>query len=224
MALVVGELLDAGLTLDEVFSIKERPPVPMRVNVTGARKGPRQIALSEHARARFDTWGGKLPIGIRALQRALERVDLTPKELGDPQRPGLANLRQSLLPDGTVHDALERRARPAYLRGEHDTAIFEAMKAVEVAVRESGGFTDEDIGVTLMRDAFNPTKGPLRDEEIVLAEREGTNNLFAGAIGFFKNPHSHREIDPNDPVEVAGIIRLADVLLRIVDRAHPVEH
>jgi hypothetical protein len=43
--------------------------------------------------------------------------------------------------------------------------------------------------------------------------------MFAGAIGFFKNPHSHREVDLSDPIEVAGIVRLADVLMRLVDRA-----
>lgn len=42
--------------------------------------------------------------------------------------------------------------------------------------------------------------------------------MFAGAIGLFKNPPSHRRVDYSDPTEAAEVVLLADLLLRILNR------
>jgi hypothetical protein len=42
--------------------------------------------------------------------------------------------------------------------------------------------------------------------------------LFKGAIGLFKNPSSHRQVDFSDATEAAEIVLLADLLLRLLDK------
>ena len=49
------------------------------------------------------------------------------------------------------------------------------------------------------------------------AEREARSALFAGAIGSYKNPHSHRDVPLDDAAEATEVILLANHLLRIVE-------
>ena len=103
------------------------------------------------------------------------------------------------------------------MRGKFGVAVFEAMKAVEIAVREAAGYPEGDHGVPMIRRAFHKDTGPLRDPDQEEAEREALTHLFAGAIGSYKNPHSHRKVEMEDPEEAMEVIMLASHLLRIVD-------
>lgn len=116
-------------------------------------------------------------------------------------------------------DPLLSSARSNFALGDYETSCFAALKVVEVEVRRIAGLSNELIGVNLMRKAFNTKDGALTDSAAEGGEKEATANLFAGAIGAYKNPTSHRTVRFDEPMEAAEVIQLADLLLRIVHRA-----
>jgi uncharacterized protein (TIGR02391 family) len=130
-----------------------------------------------------------------------------------------------LLPKAQLHPLIASKVYPAFLRGEYDTAVFQAFREVEVAVRTAGEFGADDYGTDLMRSAFRPAEkkgqpaspGILTDRQLPIAEQEAMANLFAGAIGLYKNPQSHRQV-PTSPEDAAEVIVFASQLLRIIDR------
>jgi hypothetical protein len=104
-----------------------------------------------------------------------------------------------------------------FLRGDHDTAVFQAFKKVEVAVRKAGKYTNDLVGVKLMRAAFHPDTGALTDMTLVPAERDAAMQLFAAASGHAKNPSSHRDVNLSRQ-EAARLIAFASHLLAIVEQ------
>lgn len=144
--------------------------------------------------------------GFRVLSRRAKRLDANELRL-------FANA--SGLSREHLHPRIEHAVWSEFIRGQFDMAVFLAAKAVEVAVKEKTNMNA--IGVTLMRKAFKPGTGPLADTSIPIAEQEARMGLFAGFIGCYKNPGSHRDVNLENPLEAMQVALFASHLLSIVD-------
>jgi len=176
-------------------------------------KGPHLHALAEawswlESKALVAPDPEKSSSGARIITRTGNRA-LASGSLGEIQAAERIGL--------DLHPRLKGKVRPVFLLGDYETAAFKAMKEVEVRVRELSGLPSDLIGVPLVRQAFNPTGGPLTDESHDGGERQARSDLFAGALGSFKNPTSHRAVTYHDPTEASEVILLADLLMRILD-------
>lgn len=132
-------------------------------------------------------------------------------------RDGLAAYRNSvILPRKLLHAAIAQACWSAFLRGDYDTAVFQAFKELEVAIRDAGKFKAEDYGVDLARKAFHESTGPLSNQSALVSEKQALSHLVAGALGSYKNPHSHRKVKLTAE-EAVEMIVLSSHLLKIVD-------
>jgi uncharacterized protein (TIGR02391 family) len=115
-----------------------------------------------------------------------------------------------------LHPIIVQKSWSPFIRGEYETAVFQAFREVEIQVRGASGLDPEDIGVQLMRKAFDSKAGPLIDHTLTKGEKEALGHLFAGAIGLYKNPSSHRQVDMK-VAETSELLMLASHLMRIID-------
>jgi len=121
-----------------------------------------------------------------------------------------------MLPKYLLHPVIAKKVEAAFQNAEYDTAVFQALREVEVAVRNLSGFSPTDMGAALMRKAFDPKTGPLRDDAAIDMEKLAISEMFAGLIGAYKTPRSHRHV-VLDAAEAAEIIIFASHLLKIAD-------
>jgi hypothetical protein len=109
--------------------------------------------------------------------RTLSRRGLQLAQEHDPTRAFAARR----IPKEVLHPVIREDVWALYHRGKYDTAAFEAMKAVEVRVREAAKLPNTLLGVKLMRAAFapSPTPGPLTDASVDGGEQVARMELFA---------------------------------------------
>jgi hypothetical protein len=121
------------------------------------------------------------------------------------------------------NSSLPDAAWNAFCAGDYDTAVFEALKAVEIAVRKKGlgknKITSGDHGVALVKKAFDPAAGPLSDPKADPPRRARRCELFTGALGELRNPKAHNDPVITDPMVAVEEMMVASTLLRIVDGA-----
>ncbi|TGR10486.1 TIGR02391 family protein [Mesorhizobium sp. M4B.F.Ca.ET.190.01.1.1] len=146
--------------------------------------------------------------GARVLSRRADKIET---------QTDFARFRTSRqLSKDVLHRRFADHVWSAFLRGEFDVAVFQAMKGVEVYVREASGWGNDMFGVALMQEAFKDG-GPLVDQTAEKGERVARIQLFCGSIGSYKNPSSHRDLNLTNPTEATELILLANHLMRIVD-------
>lgn len=115
-----------------------------------------------------------------------------------------------------LHPRIANRVRSQYLLGEFEAAAFLAMRELEIRVRDLAGASAGDLGVALMKTVFTPG-GALADPALEPGEQQAVMALFWGAIGVFKNPSSHRQVDFADPTLASEVVLLAVLLHRMLD-------
>jgi uncharacterized protein (TIGR02391 family) len=123
-----------------------------------------------------------------------------------------------LTPRQFVHPSIASKTFAQLAEGDFDGAVLKAFRTVEVQIRKKSGAPAESVGVDLARRAFNPDHGPLTDPKLPKAEREALCHFVAGAIGYYKNPCSHRDVEM-DFLEAFHRIVVASELLRIVEKS-----
>lgn len=123
----------------------------------------------------------------------------------------------NLLPKTALDSNLLKKVYSDFIREDFESAVFKAFKEVEVRVRKKAKYPNKKYGVNLMREAFHSDIGILTDQSQEIAEKDATRDLFSGAIGLFKNPVSHRDVDYTDPNVAVGLILFANTLLKILD-------
>lgn len=119
------------------------------------------------------------------------------------------------LPSDMLETTLTTNALPFFRQGRFDTAVFEAFKTLEVEMRDAAGFGHDLVGVQLASKAFHPDEGPLADREAEKGERVALMNMMCGALGSYKNPHSHRRVEIGAR-EAREMLLMASHLLGIV--------
>lgn len=123
--------------------------------------------------------------------------------------------RHTLLQAGIFHAELDGPIRSAFLRGEFRNAIEQAYSHLESRLRSCAS-NPSLTAVPLARDLFNPSSGALADAALQRGEAQALSDLFAGAMGWFRNLAAHRKIAASE-VDAIEALALASYLLRYLD-------
>jgi uncharacterized protein (TIGR02391 family) len=117
-----------------------------------------------------------------------------------------------------LHETILARSGAQFIDGHFEDAILAAFKAVEEGLRERLASPEVKYGVDLVSAALRTDDGKLVVSEIP-AEQDAAHLLFRGAIGFFKNPRSHRFVEEREEHVALEILGFASLLLRTIDAA-----
>jgi uncharacterized protein (TIGR02391 family) len=122
-----------------------------------------------------------------------------------------------------LHPMLAARLRDQIAVGDFEQAALIALRAIESRVHcLADPLLEPSKKLTaqaLMTHAFRADGGPLADPAADPSVQTGTMQLFAGTFSAVRNLLAHTEVEWPDPSEAAEYVLLADLLMRILDRA-----
>lgn len=177
------------------------------------------------SRTVIEAWSWLIREGLvvpRPLEGSVDQYDFSRLGMQLKTKSAIKEYQErTRLPRRLLHNTIAGKTWSLFVRGDYDTAVFQAFKEVEVAVRNAAGFDEGMFGKELMRKAFRPTTepspGPLSDSNELSEEQKSLQELFAGAYGRARNPTAHRHGVLNDATEAFELLVIASHLLRIVE-------
>lgn len=135
---------------------------------------------------------------------------------GDPPRPVPPKPRALTI--GDLHPRVVEIAGQLYADGHVAQAVFEAMKGVEVRIRELSGI--DDIGTKLIGQAFGGSTPKLtltkRAGRLGQDEHEGRRLVLMGTSQGVRNLGAH-ELEGIDPASAIELLGLASQFMRWLD-------
>lgn len=165
----------------------------------------------------------KLSGPIHVLERVVQEFDntaLTPLQIVSLLNQHLGNSRAQL-DFADLHPKIIQRCKIHFDNAQYDDALLSAMKLVETELRAASGLAADDVGVHLASKALGKDGVLALPAAKTVSEQEAVHQLFRGALGFFKNPLSHRFIDESDRNYTFMILGFASVLLILIDQLKP---
>jgi uncharacterized protein (TIGR02391 family) len=143
------------------------------------------------------SWGRLQTAGytVQANGQADHMITLTPR---GKALAGIGNfaelaMRQKLTRD-MLHPEFQGAVYKNFAAGDYDTAVRDAMVAVEDAMRKAAGLTNADFGVPLIRKAFKPVTGILIDKSLSTKDQQSVLDLFLSTFATIRNPGAHRKV------------------------------
>jgi integrase/recombinase XerC len=116
-----------------------------------------------------------------------------------------------------LHPKIVERCYSLFEGGHFDAAISAAMLVIEEEVRDRAQLTQSDHGRPLIAKAL--ANNPIISFSTDMNEQESAFFLFSGALGYYKNPRSHRFLNTSDPIRTLECISLASLLLKMLDES-----
>lgn len=117
-----------------------------------------------------------------------------------------------------LHPKIIERCLRLYEDGHYQSAVFDAMKVIEIEVRNKLKSSEKLYGVDLIGFAFggdNP-RMLLRSEK---KEHDAARGLFMGAVTLMRNPLGHKFLDETDQIKALECLSFASLLMRMLDDA-----